>query len=50
MSWLRRQGRNQMVVIKKCRHCKGYGYLDGTHRCPACKGTGRAKTMVGRIR
>jgi DnaJ-class molecular chaperone len=50
MGWLRQQGRNQVVVIKKCRYCKGYGYLGGRDRCNACKGTGKARTMVGRLR
>jgi DnaJ-class molecular chaperone len=50
VSWLRRQDKNQVVVRKNCRYCKGYGYLNGRDRCNACKGTGKALTMIGRLR
>lgn len=47
MSWLSRQRRHESVVLKKCRYCKK-GKLRTGQTCPACHGTGQAKTMVRR--
>ena len=44
MGWRRRQAHNEMVVVKKCRYCKGSG-RKSRQLCQSCHGSGQAKTV-----